>query len=86
MSVAPRWWLAVGAAVLVRPSLWLTAIRTLARLATPGWWRRRPHLPLPDPDYLRFRMETQYGGDGSASPAPADVVAYLRWCRRARLG
>jgi alpha-beta hydrolase superfamily lysophospholipase len=76
----------VAGAVLVRPSLWLTAVRTLARLAAPGWWRRRPHLPLPDADYLRFRMETQYGGDGSTPPAPADVVAYLRWCRRTRLG
>ena len=35
-------------------------------LAPDGWWRRPPHLPLPDPAYLRFRMVTAHGGDGSA--------------------
>jgi hypothetical protein len=49
------------------------------RLARPGWWRRRPYLPLPDPDYVRFRLLTAYGSGGE--PTAADVVAYLRWCR-----
>jgi len=49
------------------------------RLARPGWWRRRPFLPLPDPGYLRFRLETGYGPAGE--PEPDDVLAYLRWCR-----
>ena len=34
----------------------------------PGWWRRPPFLPLPAPDYLRFRMETAYGGAGDQQP------------------
>lgn len=50
-------------------------------LARPGWWRRRPFLPLPDRDYLRFRLQTAYGGDGSGAPEPGDVIAYLHWCR-----
>ena len=50
-----------------------------ARLARPRWWRRPPFLPLPDPDYLRFRLETQYGAAGR--PEPDDLVAYLEWCR-----
>jgi len=65
--------------VAAHPSLWPTALRQLGRLAPPGWWRRRPYLPVPDADYLRFRLETQYGTD--AVPDPADVVVYLRWCR-----
>ena len=48
------------------PSLWATAVRQALRLAAPGWWRRRPFLPLPAPDYLRFRLQTAYGGTGDA--------------------
>ena len=70
---------AIGA-VLPHPSLWLTgSARRAAR--GPGWWRRPPFLPLPAPDYLRFRMETAYGGAGDQLPEPDDLVTYLRWCR-----
>jgi len=70
-------------AVLVRPGLWPIATRQLFVLAAPGWWHRRPFLPLPDPDYLHFRLVTQYG-DGGHPPEPADIVTYLRWCRAVR--
>jgi len=50
-------------------------------LAAPGWWRRAPFLPLPSPDYLRFRLQTAYGGAGDRAPEPEDIVTYLRWCR-----
>jgi len=70
----------VGLAVGARPSLWGIALVQLVRLARPGWWRRTPFLPLPDRDYLRFRLETQYG-DPDHPIEPADLVAYLRWCR-----
>lgn len=69
----------VVAAVLRRPVLWPTALVMLGRMAPPGWWRRRPHLPIPDPSYLRFRLETQYGDDHRLEPH--DVVTYLAWCR-----
>ena len=68
-------------AVLPHPSLWATGLRQAHRLAQPGWWRRPPFLPLPAADYLRFRMETAYGGAGDQAPAPDDLVTYLRWCR-----
>jgi hypothetical protein len=77
---------AIGLAVLVRPRLWGTALVVSMRLARPGWWRHRPFLPVPDGAYWRFRMVTAYGGDGSADPSTADAVAYLRWCRRTRVG
>ncbi len=74
---------AVAVAVLRRPGLWSTAVGQLFRLAAPGWWRRRPFLPLPDPDYLAFRLQTMYG-DPAHRPEPGDVVVYLDWCRKYR--
>ena len=72
-------WVRVVGAVLRHPSLWGVAIVQAFRLASPGWWRRRPFLPVPDADYLRFRLETQYGSD--RDPEPEDVITYLHWCR-----
>jgi hypothetical protein len=77
----PRWAGAALRAVARHPSLWVTAGRQALVLAEPGWWRRRPFLPLPAPDYLRFRIQTAYGGDGDRAPEPGDLVTYLRWCR-----
>ena len=68
-------------ALLVHPELWLTAVRVALKLAPAGWWRTSPHLPLPDPGYLQFRMVTAYGGDGSTPADPSDLITYLRWCR-----
>ena len=74
-------WFARAALVLLRrPSLWGTAVGQLFRLAAPGWWRRWPPLPAPDPSYLRFRLQTQYG-DADREPEPADLVTYLHWCK-----
>ena len=72
----------IGAALAIvrRPGLWPTALRQARRTAAPGWWRRRPFLPVPSGEYLRFRMTTQYGTtDGS--PDAEDVIAFLEWCR-----
>ncbi|MDQ3896190.1 MAG: hypothetical protein M3326_02885, partial [Actinomycetota bacterium] len=78
-----RWVGPAALAVAVRPWLWGVALTQAWRLAAPGWWRRWPPLPLPDPAYLRFRLQTAYG-DADRGPAPQDVVAYLGWCRRFR--
>src|SRR5690349_23735953 len=51
---------AVGA-VARRPRLWPVAVRQWRRTTPPGWWRRRPFLPVPSGEYLRFRLLTQYG-------------------------
>lgn len=69
-----------GLAVARRPSLWTTALRQMRRMAPPGWWRRRPFLPVPSGDYLRFRLLTQYG-DARHAWEPDDVLNYLRWCQ-----
>ncbi len=71
-------------AVAARPDLWGTAVRTVVRSATPGWWRPRPSTPAPPPEYLAFRSETMLGGNGQGRLAPTEVVAYLAWCKRMR--
>ncbi len=74
-------WLRATLLVLARPRLWVTGVRQALRLARPRWWTRAPFVPLPDPEYLRFRFETQYGAAGR--PDPHDFVTYLQWCHDA---
>jgi hypothetical protein len=52
-------------------------------MARPNWWRRAPFLPIPNADYVRFRLETAYGNPAVGrvvAPRPADLIAYLEWC------
>lgn len=67
-------------AVARRPRLWPTGLRMYRRTVPAGWWRAKPFLPVPDRDYLAFRLQTEYGA--ADAPDPADVVRYLEWCRR----
>jgi hypothetical protein len=60
--------------------LWFTALRQIGRIARPGWWRHPPFLPVPDREYLAFRMQTAYGTNGE--PKPDEVIDYLAWVRR----
>ncbi|HEY2562105.1 MAG TPA: hypothetical protein VGI44_00260 [Acidimicrobiales bacterium] len=74
---------AVAKAIGRRPWLWAAAFGTVWRLAEPGWWRRAPHLPLPNDHLWSFRMVTAYGRP-NAQPGTEDIVAYLEWCRSAK--
>lgn len=78
---SPRWMVTAAGAVIARPHLWTTAVRQMVRLTPRGWWHRFPFLPVPDADYLRFRLITAYGGDGRGAPRAEDLVTYLEWCR-----
>ncbi len=49
-----------------------------------AWWRRPPFLPLPDGEYLRWRMYTAYA-DEAAVPPVDDVIRFARW-RRETMG
>jgi len=75
--------LRVVVAVARRPALWPVAFVQWRRLTPAGWWRRRPFLPVPSAEYVRFRLLTQYG-DTRHAPASVDVLHYLVWCRRQR--
>ena len=44
------------------------------------WFRELPFLPLPPPEYVRWRMLTAYG-DEDAVPSVADVIRLARWRR-----
>ena len=41
---------------------------------------RRPFLPIPPGDYVRFRLQTQYGSVKHRIEA-VDVLNYLSWCK-----
>ncbi len=79
IATGPAFWVRALGALARRPSLWGTAFVQAGRTARPGWWRRPPFVPVPDLRYVRFRLETQYGRQGT--PEPDDLVVYLRWCR-----
>ena len=72
-------WFRVVLRIVRTPRLWPTAILQFVRMIPSDWWRRPPFVPVPDPAYVRFRMETAYGHTGEATPD--DVVRYLEWCR-----
>ena len=76
---------AVVAAVVRRPRLWGTAISALTAFAPRGWWRRRPFLPIPDEEMVRWRVATAYGSSETTID-PADVVTYLEWRHRSAQG
>lgn len=74
--------LGVLLALAREPALARVALVQLVRTAPARWWARPPFLPLPDPAYLRFRIETHRGTGGRMEVD--DVVAYLRWCASMR--
>ena len=72
-----------GAALVRRPHLWRTAFRQAHALAPRRWWAQSPHLPIPAPDYLRFRQLTATGSSDDL-PAIPDIITWLEWCRSMR--
>ncbi|HEY7681902.1 MAG TPA: hypothetical protein VH879_04615 [Gemmatimonadales bacterium] len=45
------------------------------------WWRHAPFLPLPDREYLAWRLHTAYGEERTVPPVE-DVVRFAHWRRR----
>lgn len=72
--------LALGARVIRHPRLAADLLGVAWRFRSRNWWRRPPFLPLPDSDYLRWRMHTAYGDDDAVPPAE-DVARYAKWSR-----
>ena len=63
------------------PATGLALIRVAWRFRRRDWYKRAPFLPLPDRDYVRWRLHTAYGRDDAVPPA-SDLVRYARWAVR----
>lgn len=75
----------VAIKILLRPALWWTAVKQIARMTPSRWWAQAPFLPIPRSDYIEFRLVTQYGGSletARSKVEPADVLNYLQWCKQ----
>jgi hypothetical protein len=72
VTLAPR--------AVLNPRLALDLLRLGWSFRRRAWWSRAPFLPLPDPEYLRWRMYTAYG-DETAVPPAEDVIGFARWRR-----
>lgn len=75
--------LALAVHGLKRPSTAAALLGVAWRFRRRGWLTRFPFLPLPDREYVRWRMLTAYGSEDVVPPA-ADVVRYARWAVRDR--
>jgi hypothetical protein len=69
---------------ILNPRLALDLLRTAWVFRRRRWWARAPFLPLPDREYLRWRMYTAYADEAAVPPAE-DVVRFARW-RRETMG
>jgi len=79
-----RSWRALSFALFGRAVVNPRVARDLASLAWSmrrrRWYREPPFLPLPPPEYVRWRMYTAYG-DEDAVPPVEDVLRVARWRR-----
>lgn len=81
---AARSWGRLAAALvgraLLNPRLAIDLLKTAWAFRRRRWWGIAPFLPIPDPTYFRWRMETAYG-DEEAIPPVEDIVRFARWRR-----
>jgi hypothetical protein len=74
----PRLTLALIGRSLRHPTVAVSLIRVAWRFRRRDWHKRFPFVPLPAPEYVRWRMHTAYGRDDAIPPAE-DVIRYARW-------
>lgn len=72
--------LALTGRAVVNPRLAFDLLSTAWAFRRRRWWSIPPFLPLPDRDYLRWRMYTAFG-DEDAVPPVVDVIRFVRWRR-----
>src|SRR5207302_10668248 len=82
LPMQPRSWVRLSLELAVRgvrsPSTAVALLTVAWRFRRRGWISRFPFLPMPDRDYVRWRMLTAYGDPATIPPA-SDVVRYARW-------
>jgi hypothetical protein len=66
---------------VLNPRLGVDLLRTAWAFRRRTWWSRPPFLPLPDGEYLRWRMYTAYADEAAVPPA-VDVVRFAQWRRQ----
>jgi hypothetical protein len=78
--------LLAGAALraLVNPRLGIDLLKAGWAFRRRDWLMRAPFLPIPDRDYLRWRMYTAYGAEDTVPPLE-DLLRFVRW-RRETMG
>lgn len=85
MEGRSRSWLGLSARLAVtgavHPRTAAALITVAWRFRRRGWFRRFPFLPLPDAEYVKWRMHTAYGGN-DVVPSAEDVIRYARWAAR----
>ncbi len=78
-------WINLGLRLLLRairrPPLAVALMKVCWRFRPTTWYRRFPFLPLPDRNYVRWRMYTAYGSYDFIPP-PGDVERYSLWAVR----
>lgn len=65
----------------MNPRLALDLLKLAWAFRSRSWYRTPPFLPLPDREYMQWRMYTAYG-DENAVPPTEDVVRFARWRRQ----
>ena len=65
---------------LINPRLAIDLLRTAWAFRRRNWLSQAPFLPVPDREYLRWRMYTAYGEEDAVPPVE-DVIAFARWRR-----
>ncbi len=73
--------LGLGLRSLRHPSLAVDLARVSWRFRNRRWYARVPFLPLPDRDYVRWRMDTAYGSP-EAVPSVREAERYVRWAAK----
>lgn len=66
---------------LLRPWVAIDLLSLAWAFRRRNWWRRAPFLPLPDQEYLEWRLHTAYG-DEVVTPPVEDILRFARWRRR----
>jgi len=73
--------LALGVQSIRHPTLAVALVRVSWRFRNRRWYLRPPFVPVPDRDYVRWRMDTAYGSP-DAVPSVAEAERYMRWATR----